>query len=47
MFVDDEPQFVAELAAGVSSTDNALTALVREEKSRSVISYYWPALHRL
>ena len=42
--VDDEPQFVAARAAGASSEDNALTALVQQEKSRS-ISYYWPALY--
>ena len=42
--MDDEPQFVVARAAGVSSEDNALTALVQQEKSRSV-SYYWPALY--
>ena len=44
VFVDDEPQFVAARAAGASSEDNALTALVQQEKSRS-ISYYWPVLY--
>ena len=34
VFVDDEPLFVAARAAGASAEDNALTALVRDEKLR-------------
>ena len=37
VFVDDEPQFVVARAAGASSEDNALTALVQQQKSRSII----------
>ena len=44
VFVDDEPLFVAARAAGASAEDNALTALVRDEKLRQD-GYYWPALY--
>ena len=44
VFVDDEPLFVAARAAGASAEQSALTALMREEKRKSVL-YYWPALY--
>ena len=44
VFVDDEPLFVAARAAGASAEQSALTALMREEKRKSVL-YHWPALY--